>query len=86
MRLFPFPRIVDDPVVIAPVVRSINDDVSWDSKQLKGRHYLVFPSNAYEVFAIQSLEHRVQKFAPYKEGGVLLTAEAYKGFAGKEES
>ena len=84
MRLFPFPRIVDDPVVIAPVVRSINDDVSWDSKQLKGRHYLVFPSNAHEVFALQMLEHRLDKFAPLKEGGVILTAEAYNRLAGKE--
>jgi hypothetical protein len=84
MSLFPFPRIVFDPQVIVPIKRGIGDDVSWDRKQLKGKHALVHPSTQKEVFAVQFLEHRVAKFAPYTEGGVILTEDGYKKLTGKE--
>lgn len=52
----------------------------FESHELKGTFYKIRPSTAKEVFALQMLEHRVEKFAPAEGNGVLVTAEALAKF------
>jgi hypothetical protein len=81
--IFPFPRIEIDPWVIMPTQRSVGDDMTFDKVQLFGKFRRVFPSSAFEVQILASLKHRIDKFAPNSEGGVILTEAAYQNITGK---
>ena len=59
--LFAYKQAITDPVVIDVTTRTGSQEPSFESRQLKGDFYLVRPSTAKEVFAIQSLEHRFDK-------------------------
>lgn len=86
MTLFPFPRIEIDPEVIMPSWSRFNNEQSFGRHQLTGKFRRVFPTTAFEVKLISDLEHRVEKFAPYSEGGVILTESAYQKITGKGDA
>lgn len=76
----------DCPSVIMPRVDKKTDRTTWEVVTILGRFHRVFPASAKEVFALQMLEHRVEKFAPAtcngddRGNGILITAEAFRKF------
>jgi len=81
--IFPFPRIEIDPEVIMPNPSRFNNEQSFERHKLKGKFFRVYPTTPLEVKILAGLEHRVHKFAPYTEGGIIISAEAYKKHTGK---
>ena len=78
--LFAYKQSVTDPVVIDVTMRTGSQEPSFESRQLNGDYYLVRPSTAKEVFALQMLEHRVEKFAHKDSGAIVLTQTAVEKF------
>lgn len=78
--LFAYKQAITDPVVIDVTTRTGSQEPSFESRQLKGDFYLVRPSTAKEVFALQMLEHRVEKFAHKDSGAIVLTKTAVEKF------
>jgi len=66
-----------NPIVI---VGSAQSSGGVKTKDMKGSFWRVWPINAKEVFAIQMLEHQMEKFAPYNGTGIILTEEACDKF------
>lgn len=78
--LFGYKQAITDPVVIDVTTRTGSHELSFESRQLKGEFYLVRPSCAKEIFALQMLEHRVEKFAHKDSGAVVMTKTAVEKF------
>ena len=78
--LFAYKQAITDPVVIDVTTRTGSQEPSFESRQLKSEHYLVRPSTAKEVFALQMLEHRAEKFAHKDSGAIVLTQTAAEKF------
>lgn len=76
--MFQILQKVKNPRVLKPV--QLRGIVSYEPHELKGTYYKIIPSNAKAVFALQMLEHRLEKFAPAEGNGVLVTAEALAKF------
>lgn len=78
--LFAYKQAITDPVVIDVTTHAGSQELSFESRQLKGDYYLVRSSTAKEVFALQMLEHRVEKFAHKDSGAIVLTKTAVEKF------
>lgn len=76
--MFQILQKVKNPQVLKPV--QLRGLTSFESYELKGTYYKIIPSNAKEVFALQMLEHRVDKFAPAEGNGILITEQALAKF------
>lgn len=50
----------------------------FDTKFLKGDFYRVHPEGWREIFLLQMLEMRHEKFAPAKGNGVIITKAAFQ--------
>lgn len=61
------PRVIFPSTVKAP-----NGEDQLTEKTLLGSWLRVFPRTAKDVFFLQSVPHRVGKFAPADGGGVIL--------------
>lgn len=76
--MFDILQKVKNPRVLKPV--QLRGMTSYVPKQYKGTLYKIIPTCAKEVFALQMLEHRVEKFAPAEDNGILVTAAALAKF------
>ena len=76
--MFEILQKVKNPRVLKPV--QLRGLTSFEAHELKGIYYKIIPSNAKEVFALQMLEHRAEKFAPAEGNGILVTAAALAKF------
>ena len=64
-----------NPMVVIPHAVVHNGEQKFDAKILPGDQWLrVFPQNAADVFFLQCLIHRVEKFAPASGQGVIVDA------------
>lgn len=61
-----------DPTVVIPQSALINAEPKFEARPLSGEWIRVFPQNAADVLFLQSLDHRVEKFAPATGIGVIL--------------
>lgn len=61
-----------DPMVVIPKKALVNDEMKFPVEQIPGEWIRVFPQNAADVFFIQELRHRVEKFAPATGSGVII--------------
>jgi len=59
------------PDAVVPVPAHNGDD-NFTVAELPGDWLRVFPANGRDVYFLQCLEHRLDKFAPAKGGGVLI--------------
>jgi hypothetical protein len=50
----------------------VNGNPTFDSKQIAGEFYRVFPINEHEVNYIEGLAHQSDKFAPSEGNGILV--------------
>jgi hypothetical protein len=73
-RFFPNRQKVKNPSVILKVARA--DNAMFDVQELEGTYWLVKPTCAEEVFALQMLEHRLDKFASGHGESIVLTERA----------
>ena len=76
-RFFPNRQKVKNPSVILNarnVARA--DNAMFDVQELEGTYWLVKPTCAEEVFALQMLEHRIDKFASGHGESIVLTERA----------
>ena len=76
--MFEILQKVKDPRVLKPV--QLRGLTSFEAHEYNGTLYKIIPSNAKEVFALQMLQHRVEKFAPAEGNGILVTAAALAKF------
>ncbi len=76
MKTFPITQLVKKPVVII-ADKNINP-VGIKYIHREDVMHLVMPYSWREVFALQLLEHQVEKFAPAIGNGVLITDAAHK--------
>ena len=76
--MFEILQEVTNPRVLQPV--QLRGLTSFESHELKGTYYKIIPTCAKEVFALQMLEHRVEKFALAEGNGILVTAAALAKF------
>ncbi len=60
------------PEAVVPVAATVNGDENFVTSALPGDWLRVFPANGRDVDFLRFLEHRVDKFAPAKGGGVLI--------------
>jgi hypothetical protein len=65
-----------NPHVIMPSPSYGDMRQSFDIRQLDGEFFRVYPQTANDVFTLQMLQHRVDKFAPSHGCGIILTAAA----------
>lgn len=63
------------------IVGSAQSTKGLSTEDLKGNFWRVWPTNAKEVFAIQFLEHQLEKFAPHNGTGIILTEEACEKYS-----
>jgi hypothetical protein len=69
-------RIEDkNPEVIKKRKMITTDDYAFDSTQIKGRYYRVFPTCAREVFFLSMLRKYDEKWAPAKGDGIIVRAD-----------
>lgn len=64
-----------DPEVVFRTTDSKGNPTT-DVKILNGSHCRVIPSSAKEVFLLRMLDHCVDKFAPTRGNGIILTNRA----------
>lgn len=83
MILFPLAKIETDPFVIVPEVKEGKAEESYTGMQLFGKFRRVWPSTGIEVNVIRKLAHRVHKFAPLKDGGVIISEDAFQNITGR---
>jgi hypothetical protein len=69
----------DNPQVIAPVTDERNQ-TKFETEYRKGHFFRCWPKTAKEIFLIQMLEHRKEKFAPASGCGIIIPLEAYRKF------
>jgi len=50
----------------------VNGNPTFDSRQIAGEFYRVFPANEHEVNYIEGLAHQSDKFAPAEGNGILV--------------
>lgn len=50
---------------------------SYVRERLKGQFRRVFPHTAADIYRLQMLDHRVEKFAPCEGSGVIVTEQAF---------
>jgi len=55
-----------------------NGNPNCVGKMLYGQFYLVFPKTSKEVEALMLAEHQVEKFAPERGDGVVVSAQFLK--------
>lgn len=76
-RFFPNRQRVKNPQVILRTKGSVRpDDYTFTIHELEGEYWLVKPTCAEEVFALQMLEHRLDKFASGHGESIVLTNRA----------
>lgn len=76
-RFFPNRQRVKNPhVIIKAKASGRSDDATVTIEQLEGNFWLVKPTCAEEVFALQMLEHRIDKFASGHGESIVLTERA----------
>ena len=79
-KLFPIRQKVINPDVITYQLNAASGKELYHNGVIRGEYWKVFPTNEKEVFALQMLEHRVDKFAPKINSGggdgVIVTARA----------
>lgn len=81
MSLFPFRQTVTDPTVIVRKTRPGSDEPHFAGEQLLGNFVLVHPKTPREIYALQMLDHRIEKWAQKDGSGVVLTPLAALKFA-----
>jgi len=81
--IFPIATKVTDPLAIVPTEGRFNNDQSFSTAVLPGQFRLLFPTTWPEIKMLQRMEHRLDKFAPAKEGGVLVTEDAFQRYTGR---
>jgi hypothetical protein len=74
-RFFPGRTRSDNPEVIISGINRMNNPV-YETKTVPGRFFRVSPQCPQEVYALQMLETRVDKFAPAEGDGIIISAEA----------
>lgn len=72
--MFKISEKVKSPRILLPIQKA--QTVSMEGRTYKGMLHKVRPTNAKEVFALQMLEHRVEKFAPENGNGIFITPAA----------
>lgn len=77
--MFDITERVNNPQVVIP--KEHKEKVYYERTARKGPLYKVFPHTAKEVFALQMLEHRVEKFAPADGNGIYITPQALAKFS-----
>jgi len=78
MKLFKTRSKVQTPDVIITDGYKTNGNPNCVGKRLFGTFYLVFPKTCKEVEALMMAEHQVDKFAPERGDGVVVTASFLK--------
>ena len=78
-RLFPVRILTENPDVIRPHQR-LGGTTAYDVTRKPGTHYRLSPQTADEIFALQMLEHGVEKYAPAHGDGVIVTSSALSKF------
>jgi hypothetical protein len=76
MTLFPITQRIKNPTVIITERTETSEGIR--AVQRNEVMHLVMPYTSREVFALQFLEHQVDKFAPASGNGVLITENAYR--------
>jgi len=74
-RFFPGRTRSDNPDVIIAGTNRMNNPV-YQSKCIHGRFFRVSPQCPQEVYALQMMETRIDKFAPAVGDGIIVSAEA----------
>jgi len=69
----------DNPCVIVPTTDDRNQ-TKFETRHIKGHFFRCLPKTAKEIFLMQMLEHRKEKFAPANGGGIMLPLETYRKF------
>lgn len=72
--IFPHRRRAINPSVVVRVPRA--GGYAYTEDTLRGKYWHVVPKCAREICALQLMDHRVDKFAPAKGDGVIVTGEA----------
>lgn len=65
-----------DPEVVIRTQAKERGRYDYDTGIVKGKFLRVKPETSKEVFAIQWMEHHVEKFAPARGEGILITVDA----------
>lgn len=81
--IFPLAPKVTDPLAIVPCAGKFNNQQSFPLVTVKGEFRHVFPTTWPEIKAVQKMTHRVDKFAPAGQGGILITEEAFQNLTGR---
>lgn len=81
MNLFPFRQTITDPVVIVQDTRDTTSEFHYRGEKMLGNFVLVHPKTPREIYALQMLEHRVEKWAQKDGTGVVLTPLAALKFS-----
>jgi hypothetical protein len=81
--IFSIATKVTDPMAIMPSESRFNNDQSFSARQLTGKFRHVFPTTWHEIKVIRGMKHRVEKFAPASNGGILITEEAFQNLTGR---
>jgi hypothetical protein len=79
-KLFFNKQAVTNPVVLLDESPPDSQQPSFTGKTIIGDFYLVRPTTAKEIFAIQMLEHHKQKWAHKSSSAIVLTKEAAEKF------
>lgn len=80
---FPHSKTEIDPLVIAIEVKDGKAEESFTSFQLIGKFRRVWPTTGIEVAILQKLKHRLEKFAPFRDHGVIITEDAFQSITGR---
>lgn len=80
---FPHSKTEIDPLVIMPETKDGKAEESFTGFQLTGKFRRVWPTTGIEVAILQNLTHRLHKFAPFRDHGVILTEDAFQSITGR---
>jgi hypothetical protein len=81
MKLFPFRQAVTNPTVIVRKTRPGSEEPHFTAERLLGDFVLVHPKTPKEIYALQMLEHRVEKWAQKDGSGIVITKLASLKFS-----
>jgi len=79
-KLFFNKQAVTNPVVLLDESPPDAQQPSFTGKTIIGDFYLVRPTTAKEIFAIQMLEHHKEKWAHKSSSAIVLTKKAAEKF------
>jgi len=84
--IFPLATKVTDPLAIMPSEGRFTNEQSFSTRTLQGQFRHVFPTSWHEIKTLQRMKHRVDKFAPASNGGILITEDAFQAVTGRGDA